>query len=71
MVSNKKALDCAETLVQFCKEQNGCQNCLFRKFGADRWDCHIGESGWWDLSLPERFERVAIEVKAILERRSC
>lgn len=49
MITDKKALDCAETLVQFCKEQSGCQNCIFRKFGADRWGCHIGESGWWNL----------------------
>lgn len=49
MITDKKALNCAETLAQFCKEQNGCQNCLFRKFGADRWNCRIGESGWWDL----------------------
>lgn len=41
MISNKKVLECAETLVQFCKEQRGCQNCIFRQFGADRWNCHI------------------------------
>lgn len=34
MITDKKALNCAETLAQFCKEQNGCQNCLFRKFGC-------------------------------------
>ena len=41
MISGKKALTCAETLVKFCKEQPGCQNCIFRKFGADRWGCDI------------------------------
>lgn len=41
MVSNKKALECAEVIAQFCKEQRGCQNCIFRQFGADRWNCHI------------------------------
>ena len=41
MVSNKKALECAEAIAQFCKEQRGCQNCIFRQFGADRWNCHI------------------------------
>ena len=41
MISNKKALACAETLVEFCKEQAGCQNCIFRQFGADHWNCQI------------------------------
>ena len=41
MVSNKKALESAKTIVEFCKEQNGCQNCIFRQFGADSWNCHI------------------------------
>lgn len=41
MISNKVALNCAETLAQFCKEQRGCQNCIFRQLGADHWNCHI------------------------------
>lgn len=41
MVSNQKALSCAETLVAFCKEQAGCQNCIFRQYGTDRWSCQI------------------------------
>lgn len=41
MVSGKKAIECAETIVQFCEEQNGCQNCIFRKYGCDSWKCHI------------------------------
>lgn len=41
MISNKKALECAETLIKFCEEQRGCQNCIFRKYGCDRWCCHI------------------------------
>lgn len=41
MVNNKKALESAKTIVEFCKEQNGCQNCIFRQFGADSWNCHI------------------------------
>ena len=49
MASDKKAKACAEILVAFCKEQPGCQNCVFRKFGADRWGCHIGEPALWDL----------------------
>lgn len=49
MVSNKRAEDCAKTLAQFCKDQGGCQNCIFRAFGADRWKCHVGEPAWWNL----------------------
>lgn len=41
MISSKVALNCAETIAQFCKEQRGCQNCIFRQFGADHWNCHI------------------------------
>lgn len=41
MISSKVALNCAETIAQFCKEQKGCQNCIFRQFGADHWNCHI------------------------------
>lgn len=41
MVNTKKAMDCAKTLVDFCKEQEGCQNCIFRSFGADHWNCQI------------------------------
>ena len=40
-ISNKKAVDAAKVLVEFCKEQVGCQNCIFRKFGADSWNCQI------------------------------
>lgn len=41
MISNKKALEGAKTIVDYCKEQQGCQNCIFRQHGADRWKCHI------------------------------
>lgn len=41
MISSKKALACAETLVEFCKEQPGCQSCIFRRFGSDHWNCQI------------------------------
>lgn len=40
-ISNKKAVEAAKTLIDFCKEQRGCQNCIFRKFGADHWECNI------------------------------
>lgn len=41
MVSNKKAVEAANALVQYCKEQSGCQNCIFRLFGCDHWNCNI------------------------------
>lgn len=57
MTSNKKAITCAETLAEYCKEQIGCQKCIFKKYGADRWHCHIGEPAWWDLeSVAEKKE---------------
>lgn len=40
-ISNKKALEVAKILIDFCKEQRGCQNCIFRKHGADHWECNI------------------------------
>lgn len=40
-ISEKKAVESAKVLVEFCKEQLGCQNCIFRQFGADRWSCQI------------------------------
>ncbi len=41
MISNKKVLDAAQNIVDYCKEQKSCQNCIFRLFGADQWKCHI------------------------------
>lgn len=41
MISSKKALDAAQTIVDYCKEQKSCQNCIFRLFGAESWKCHI------------------------------
>ena len=41
MISNQKAVDAAQTIVDFCKQQPACQNCVFRKFGTDSWKCHI------------------------------
>ena len=40
-ISIKKAVGAAKTLIEFCEEQRGCQNCIFRKFGADHWQCNI------------------------------
>ena len=41
MISNKKALESAQVIADFCKEQKGCQNCIFRKHRADPRDCHM------------------------------
>lgn len=40
-ISNKKAVDAARIISEYCKEQRGCQNCIFRLFGAEHWNCHI------------------------------
>lgn len=40
-ISNRRALECAKTIVDYCKEQSGCQNCIFRLYGADCWKCNI------------------------------
>lgn len=40
-ISNKKAVDSARIISEYCKEQRGCQNCIFRLFGAEHWNCHI------------------------------
>ena len=40
-ISSKKALEAAKVIVEFCNEQKGCQNCIFRLHGADHWKCHM------------------------------
>lgn len=41
MISDKKALDCIQTLIDFCDEQMYCENCIFREMGGDHWNCLI------------------------------
>lgn len=41
MISNKKALDAAQTIVDYCKGQTSCQNCIFRLYGDAHWKCQI------------------------------
>lgn len=41
-ISNKKALEAAKVVADYCKEQVSCQNCIFRLFGAENWHCAIG-----------------------------
>lgn len=41
MAKYDKVLKAANEIAEFCKKQRGCQNCIFREFGADSWRCHI------------------------------
>ena len=41
MISHREALDAVQTLVEYHKEQSGCQNCIFRRFGSEHWNCQI------------------------------
>ena len=36
-ISSKKALEAAKVIVDFCNEQKGCQNCIFRLYDANHW----------------------------------
>ncbi len=40
-ISNKKVLEAVNVINDYCKEQKACQNCIFRKFGAEHWKCHM------------------------------
>jgi hypothetical protein len=42
MISNKRAIEAAKTTAEYCGEQNGCQNCIFRLYGCENWHCAIG-----------------------------
>jgi hypothetical protein len=42
MISNKKVVECAKVIAEYCKEQSGCQNCIFRLYGCEQWHCAIG-----------------------------
>lgn len=41
MISTKKVLESVQIITEYCKEQKGCQNCIFRKYRSDYWDCHV------------------------------
>lgn len=41
MISTNKAVEAAQTITDFCRQQKSCQNCIFRLYGADHWRCHI------------------------------
>lgn len=53
MTSDKKAIEAAKTLYQYCEEQQGCQNCILRKYGAE-----INEAGlrYWRCEVPSLLE---------------
>ena len=40
-ITDKKVLESAGIIAEYCKQQRGCQNCLFRAYGADHWKCLI------------------------------
>ena len=40
MTKYDKVLNAVKELIDFCDKQQGCQNCIFREFGADSWKCH-------------------------------
>lgn len=41
-ISNKKAVEAAKVIADYCKEQKSCQNCIFRLYGCSNWNCAIG-----------------------------
>ena len=41
-ISNKKAVEAAKVIADYCKEQKSCQNCIFRLCGCENWNCAIG-----------------------------
>lgn len=41
MISANKAVEAAQTITDFCRQQKSCQNCIFRLYGTDHWRCHI------------------------------
>lgn len=40
-ISNKKAVEAAKVIADYCKEQTSCQNCIFRLHGCENWHCAI------------------------------
>ena len=41
-ISNKKAVEAAKVVAEYCKERKSCQNCIFRLYGCENWHCAIG-----------------------------
>ena len=40
-VNDRRAVEAAQTISDYCHQQRGCQNCIFRLHGAEHWKCHI------------------------------
>lgn len=41
MISRRQVLKSVKVISDDCKEQPTCQNCIFRRYGAENWNCHI------------------------------
>ena len=48
-ISNKKVIEAAKVISQYCNEQTGCQNCIFRVYGCEVWHCTIGSFELHDI----------------------
>lgn len=40
-MNNKEILNAATVITNYCESQRSCQNCIFRKYGVEHWNCHI------------------------------
>lgn len=41
-ISDKKVIEAAGTVAEYCNQQAHCQNCIFRVYGCENWHCAIG-----------------------------
>lgn len=57
-ISNKKVIEATQIIVDYCEQQRGCQNCIFREYGADAWKCHIDafdmQDVLWNIEAKKR-----------------
>ena len=47
--AEKKAIEAAKVLHEFCEKMVMCQNCIFRKHGGDLWECHLERIKFLDM----------------------
>lgn len=40
-ISDKKAVEAAKFLAEYCKEQQGCQKCILHLYSPSDWECHL------------------------------
>lgn len=40
-ISDKKAVEAARTLAEYCSERQGCQNCILHLYSPSEWKCHL------------------------------